>query len=152
MPRRNYEITRMLREDLLSTYRKVAASGCHTQFDAWKKTLSQPAPRYYVTPKRAYLVLCNMVKGDFTYVDHLHENRRRMFYSLYNKLLTVSQQPRFMGKSLWFICQFLVNEQAPEFFIAPGTIAIIFSNCKRYGLDYRYYEIHERDKRKKQKA
>lgn len=151
MPRRDYELTKKLREDLFATYREVCASGCHTQLEAWKKTLSHPAPRYYVTPKRAYMVLCDMVKGDFTKVDAIQENKRRMFYSMYDKLLELSQLPQFMGKSLWFICQFLVSQPAPEFYLTPNALAMIFSNCRRHGIAYKYYEVYE-DKRKKHRS
>lgn len=82
-----------------------------------------------------------MVRGDFSEVDRMRPTNKRMYYSLFDKLKEMSQRREFVGCSLWFICQFLVVEPAPEFFIGDEAIKRIFLFAKKYGVDFRYYKV-----------
>lgn len=136
MTKNNFDLTARQRSDVLQAYREVAPH-CHSQEEAYIKTAQHPAPRYYVSPRNAWNRLRLMVTGDFSEVDAMLPNRRRMYYSLFNKLQELSQRRGFIGKSLWFICQFLVAEEAPEFFLTTDAVKRIFIYSKRYGTDYR---------------
>lgn len=135
----------------MAAYRQVCGK-CWSQSEAWEKTARHPAPRYYVSAKEAHEKLRKMVIGDTSVVDRMSECRRRMYYSLFDKLQTLSQKKEMIGKSLWFICPFLVAQPAPEFFISANTVKQIFTNYKRYGNNYRHTEIYDgRKKRNKGK-
>ncbi len=140
MPKRGFELTVRMREDLMTAYRSVYAS-CHSQMEAWEKTRRQPAPRYYVSPKRAYLVLSGMVQGDFTKVDALPCLKRKMFYDLLADVNDLSQRKEFMGKSLWFLCQFVVTRPAPEFYISVEALKKAITCSKKYGKNYHHHQI-----------
>lgn len=142
MTKTNYDLIARQREDLMMAYRDVAPR-CHSQREAWIKVAAHPAPRYYVSPKQAFEKLRKMVMGDTSTVDVMSEPRRRMYYSLFNRLQELSQRKAFIGKSLYFMCTFLVGEPAPEFFLSPRTVEDIFSNCKRYGKEYRDMELRK---------
>nr|DAQ00412.1 MAG TPA: hypothetical protein [Caudoviricetes sp.] len=136
MTKTNFSLTARQREDIMKVYGEIALT-CHSQQEAYIKVASHPAPRYYVSPKQAFERLRRMVVGDFSVVDAMTEPRRRMYYSLFEKLKKVSQRKEFIGQSLHFICQFLVSEPAPEFFLSPVSVQYIFNKCKRYGKDFR---------------
>lgn len=150
MTKKDFELTRQFRDDLMAAYRQVCGK-CWTQREAWQKTAESPAPRYYVSAKEAHEKLRRMVVGDTSIVDAMSERRRRMYYSLFAKLQILSQKKEMIGKSLWFMCPFLVTQPAPEFFVSADTVKEIFRNYKLYGNDYRILEIRRKraDRNKK---
>lgn len=143
MARRSFELSCMMREDLLMAYRNVYAT-CRTQKEAYQKTVRSPAPRFYVTPKQAWERLRHMVVGDFTEVDQLNELYKKMYYELFEKMQILSQRKEFFGKSLWFICQFLVSQPASQFFITPETFSDIFQSIRKYGKEYHFKETRRK--------
>lgn len=125
MSKSNYSISRKLHEDLMKAYCDVcekSLSQLWSQRDAYARAVLQPAPRYYVSPKQAHQVLAPMFKGDYSHVDKMKDARRRMYYSLYNRVIELSQKRAFIGKSLWQIIPYAVNGPAPEFFIGVESI------------------------------
>ena len=120
----DYDISRQFQDDLIKAYNKVAPT-CLMQNDAYKKTVKQPAPRYYITAKQALQVLSPMVRGDFSKVDMMIPNKRRMYYSLLEKVIELSEKRAFVGKPLSYIVQFAVTSPAPEFFIGAGSFRVI---------------------------
>lgn len=146
MARRNFELTCKMREDLMNAYREVYAR-CRSQKEAYRKTVKCPAPRFYVTPKQAYCMLRRMVRGDFSKVQTLAPHKQSMYMEMFGKLQQISQRQEFIGKSLWFICPFLVAQPASEFYISVETFKDIFPSVKKYGKDY-----HFKDTRPQRKA
>lgn len=134
-----------MREDLMNAYREVYTK-CHSQREAYIKTVSHPAPRFYITPKRAYNALVLMVKGDFSELKNLDPTKRSMYLELFEKLQQMTQKQEFMGKSLRFICPFLVTQPASRFFISEETFKDIFPSMKKYGKDYRFKDTRSERK------
>lgn len=122
----DYDITRQFQDDLIKAYNKVALS-CLTQEDAYRKAVKQPAPRYYISAKQALQVISPMVQGDFSRVDTMIPNKKRMYYSLYEKVIELSEKRAFIGKSLTYIVKFAVCQPAPEFFIKGSSFRVIRS-------------------------
>ena len=149
MTKKNYELTLKLRDDLMAVYKDVYRK-CWSQQEAWKKTAEHPAPRYYVTAKEAYEKLRHMVRGDMSAVDRLGRSKRRMYYSLFDKLEEMTQRRELVGKSLWFICPLLVAEPAPEFFVEPRTVKDIYTKYRLYGRDFKHRDVYK--KRHKDKS
>lgn len=145
MVKRNFELTCKMREDLMNAYREVYTK-CHSQREAYIKTVSHPAPRFYITPKRAYNALALMVKGDFSELKNLDPTKRSMYLELFEKLQQMTQKQEFMGKSLRFICPFLVTQPASRFFISEETFKDIFPSMKKYGKDYRFKDTRSERK------
>lgn len=143
MTKKNYELTLKQRDDLMAAYKEVYRK-CWSQQEAWKKTAEHPAPRYYVTAKEAYEKLRKMVTGDTSVVDKLGRSKRKMYYSLFDKLQEMTQKKELIGKSLWFICPFLVTQPAPEFFVEPRTVKDIYVKYKLHGRDFRHREVYKK--------
>ena len=143
MTKINFDLTTMQREDLMMAYRDVAGT-CHKQEEAYRKVAEHPAKRCYVSAKQAFEKLRRMVVGDFTEVDSMKEPKRRMYYYLFGKLNELSQRKEYIGKSLYFICSFLVCEPAPEFFVTPETVRDIFCKYRKYGKEYRELDLRKK--------
>ena len=116
-----YDISKQFQDDLIRAYNAVAPH-CWFQEDAYRKAVKQPAPRYYVSANQARQILAPMVRGDFSRVDMMLPNRRRMYYSLFEKVVELSEKRAFVGKSLSYIVQFAVTCPAPEFFTSHHSI------------------------------
>lgn len=129
----------------MNAYREVY-SKCHSQREAYIKTVMHPAPRFYITPKRAYNALILMVKGDFSELETLDPMKRSMYLELFEKLQQMTQKQEFMGKSLSFICPFLVTQPASKFFISEETFKDIFPSIKKHGKGYRFKDTRSQRK------
>jgi len=151
MVRRKFELTCKMREDLMEAYREVYTK-CRTQREAYEKTVTHPAPRFYVTPKQAYDMLRPMVMGDISKLEKLSPKIRSMYLEMFKILNQMTQKQEFMGKSLWFICQFLVSQPASEFYISADTFKDIFPSLKKYGKNYHFEDIRSRRKNKELKG
>lgn len=141
MARRSFELVKQQREDLFAVYREVCAS-CHSQSEAWHKVINHPAPRYYITPKQAHEMLSPMLRGDTSEIDRLKPLSRKMYKDLFDELNRMSQNTEYMGKSLWYICQFLVTRPAPQFYITEKFLGSTFNACKKYGKDHHFAEVY----------
>lgn len=125
----DYDISRQYQDDLIKAYNKVAPN-CWSQEDAYKKAVKQPAPRYYVSARQAAQVIAPMVRGDFERVNMMQPNRRRMYYSIFDKVMELSEKRAFIGKSLTYIVQYAVISPAPEFFVSHYALAQVRSFLK----------------------
>lgn len=143
MTKNNYDITRLQREALRKAYCDVCKrSRPWSQQDAYVKTAKHPAPRYYITAKEAYEKLRRMAVGDNSIVDALGDSKRRLYYSLFERMKELSQRKEYVNKSLWFLCPILVSLPAPEFFLSPRTVKDIFVKYRLYGKDFRHREVY----------
>ena len=129
MSKSNYKIIEDMRDALMAVYRDVAPK-CFSQRDAWEQTIKHPAPRYYVSPKQAYQRLLPLLDGDTSGLDAMKPERRRMYMSIFEKVMEASQRREFAGKSLWYIIPWVVSQPAPEFFIGAESIRKTFRYVK----------------------
>jgi len=129
MSKSNYEISKQMQDDLINAYCK-ACDGAWTMNDACSKAVRMPAPRFYITPKQAYLVISPMVKGDFERVNLFNPLKRMMYYELFDVVMKLTEKREFIGKSLWYIMPFAVTQPASQFFISPHTLYCIRHEIK----------------------
>ena len=130
----DYGISKQFQDDLIKAYNAVATK-CWSQTEAYEKAVKQSAPRYYITPKQAAQVISPMVHGDFRKVNMMLPNRRRMYYSLFDKVVELSEKRAFIGKSLTYIMQFAVASPAPEFFVTGYTVEQVRRYLRKGYLD-----------------
>lgn len=129
------EINAQLRSDLMEAIRNCSDGSAWFVNQIWKKAVRMPAPRYYVTPKQAYQVLLPMVEGDFTSYEKMTPRRKRLYKSLYDRVMAMAGKPQYQGKSLWFLIPFVVASPAPEFFVSEKWARLIYMEEMR---GYRY--------------
>ena len=111
--------------DLLDVYREVAPD-CWSQGEAWMRTVKHKAPRYYITPERARNIISLMINGDMSVLDRMRPNKKRMYLSLYETMERLLQKRAYSNKPLIFVLSFAVIQPAPEFFITPDYMRIMF--------------------------
>lgn len=130
----DYDISKQFQDDLIKAYNAVAPH-CWSQSEAYEKAVKQPAPRYYITPRQAAQIISPMVRGDFEKVNMMLPNKRRMYYSLFQKVIELSEKRCFIGKSLTYIMQYAVSQPAPEFFVTGYTVEQVRRYIKKGYLD-----------------
>lgn len=130
MERGNYKQIEDMRSALMDAYRKVYRF-CWTQQEAWEKAVRSEAPRYYVSAKSAYLVLLPMARGDRSHLEGMVPEKKRMYESLFERVMEAAQRPEFLGCSLRSIIPHVINEKAPEFFIGSESIRKTFRHMRR---------------------
>lgn len=113
-----------MQDDIIKAYCKVYGKAW-TQQEAYELTVKQPAPRFYVSAKQAYQIIARMMKGNFRDVNKMQDNRKRMYYELYEVVTRLSESRSLINKSLWYIMPLAVTSPATEFFVTPGTVARI---------------------------
>lgn len=146
MPRRGFDVMLTMRDDLMKTYREVFGK-CRTQKEAYAKVVKHPAPRFYVSPKKAYEVMRFLISGDTSVLENMRSDRKRMYMDMFNVLLRMMQKPEYTGKSLWFVCQFLVTQPAPEFYFSVSSMEDLFSLYRKHGKDFRHDDIYKPHKK-----
>ena len=67
-----------------------------------------------------------MMKGDFSEVRKMKENKRRQYASLFNVACKLMNKRCYRKKKLFYIMQFAVLEPAPEFFVDWRSFQKIF--------------------------
>lgn len=125
MSRESYKHIEEMRKALMEAYNEVYRH-CWTQQEAWRRTVRHPAPRFYISPKQARLVVAPMLRGDFSVLEGMMPTRQRMYRCIYDRVLKAAQKPEFVGKSLNFIIPHIVCQPAPEFFIGPESMRKTF--------------------------
>lgn len=130
----DWDISKQRQEDLIDAYKRVAPH-CWSQMQAYERTVKEPAPRYYITPRKAAEVVAKMAKGDFGFVNKMGIIKKRMYYSLFEVFMRLSETREFAGENISHIARFAVLEPAPEFFVSPSTMALIRSWMKKGRID-----------------
>lgn len=118
-------------DELMKVYCKVCRlCECRSQHEAFEKTVSHPASRFFVTPKMAYQNIYPMLRGDFSRIEKMKPLRQEMYRALYDVVMRLSQKRQFWGKSPYYIVRFAVTEPAPRFYIGVEKMRKVFRERK----------------------
>ena len=112
----------------MRVYREVVTdcpSGT-TQMDVYQKVVEHPAPRFYVDPRRAHIVISPMMRGDHSKLEACGALKRQMYYDLYDTVMRLTQVKRFWHKSVYYILKEAVLEPAPRFYISKERMRMIW--------------------------
>lgn len=119
---------REMRRELMRVYREVVAD-CPTgttQTEVYQKVVEHPAPRFYVEPRMAHLVISPMMRGDNSPLEKMGALKRQMYRDLYDTVMRLTQVKRFWHKSIYYILKEAVLEPAPRFYISADRMRMIW--------------------------
>lgn len=145
-----YTLKEEMREDLMQCYREVAPT-CYSQVGAWKKTVSHPAKRYYITTRAALVHVKNIIRGDLQRVNAMKPTHRRMYLTIADEVMRLANTPQHHGKSLKQLTEIVLSSPAPEFFITFDYMRTIFSRMrlKRYDENGQFISYPENQSKKR---
>ena len=145
LKRKNYKsIDLRLERDmaLFVAYKQsLSANTFRTQDDAVDFARKSPAPRFYIDGFFARIVLRRMLNGQPPGVTG--KNTLRKFEELLKRYIESEKQNLFPGMNFKAICNILVEQPAPEFYISRRTARAIISAQMKLG----WKQILERYKR-----
>jgi len=118
------ELYRRKVAEMIKVYREVA-NDCWYQKEAEKKVVKHKASCFFIQPHSAYNVLRKVFYGKTDKIPIKIDNVRRMYEEIYRRVLAMSRRPEYAGMKLFQLCEIVVNEEAPEFYISPSTFRYI---------------------------
>jgi hypothetical protein len=119
---------REMRRELMRVYREVVADCPQgtSQTEVYEKVVKHPAPRFYVDPRMAHLVISPMMRGDNSPLEKMGALKRQMYHDLYDVVMRLTQVKRFWHKSIYYILKEAVLEPAPRFYISADRMRMIW--------------------------
>lgn len=116
-----------MKRDLMRVYRQVTRDCCcKDQTDAYQRVVEHEAPRFYVDIKWAHQRLSPMMRGDRSALEKMNPLARQMYEDLFNVVMRLSQEPRFLKATLHKILRDAVMEPAPRFYITADRMRQIW--------------------------
>ena len=117
-----FEYERERDEDLLRAYREAIAQVAFIDLDEiCRKIVKMPAKRYWISPKRASIIISAIEHGKG--VGHLRPNGQRRAMDIYSRYKVLRQQ--FPEQPLLCLAEKVVFGPAPEFYLTPESAKII---------------------------
>lgn len=128
---RDTELKRKKACALYSVYKKGLEQGRFASlYDAGRIVASSPAPSFFISAKRAS-ILIGRIQARVSLID-LHSSQRRMVWQLwrnYNAFLAAHPDNTLSRER---VLEILVDEPAPEFYISTdGARRLIYGEMKR---------------------
>ena len=118
---KDQSLKRRKRQDLYSLYLKGLEEGRFLSMrDAAEWLCRQPAPRYYIDPKKASDYV-GMILGRRSLV-HLNSSQRRMARKLCQEYLDWRKQYPDVKRSRLLVLDEIVDRPAPEFYMTADAV------------------------------
>lgn len=116
--------------EMMEIYKKVALE-CFTQKQAMKRVVEHQASRFFILPHTAYCKLRKVFSGETDRIYAVKEFDREMYEEILKRVMELSQRPEYYGKSLMQLCEIVVRQPAPKFYMKPITFRIILAKQKK---------------------
>ena len=110
--------------EMLRVYREVAPL-CLTQKQALQRVCDHESSRFWIQPHTAYNKLRKVFNGYASELPVEKECDKEMYEEIYRRVLSLSAQPEHFGKSLRELCEIVVRQRAPKFYMKPSGLTTI---------------------------
>lgn len=112
------EFTPQRDKELLSAFKaQLHLLGTVPLKEVFTRAAMSPASRFWVSEKRALIVVSKMMKGDR--IVSMNPKKREMFFEIYRRVKRIyDEEP---GITLTEATFRAVNSQAPEFYLTPKS-------------------------------
>lgn len=116
------------RKALLKAYMKqIAISRSIHLPDICKAVALSPAPRFWVSPMRAAIVISQIRRGDR--LDNMRPTTRDMFMEIYRR--AISLQAEHPDLTMLAIARKVVESPAPQWYLTPDTVKVLICRSRR---------------------
>ncbi len=123
-----FEYTRQRDEDLMRAYRKAMQEATHISMpEIFRKTVMMPSQRFWVSEERAAIVISALLRGKT--FPKMNTMKRMMYREIHDRVQQLRKlHPDMCISELTF---HVVRQQAPQFYITPGSAKVIISKIRR---------------------
>ena len=112
------------RQELINIYREVAP-GCWSQTQACEKVVNHEASCFFLTPHAAYNALRKVFYGTEDDINVVKPNDKRKYTEILKRVVALSKTPEHSHLNLRQLCEIVVSQKAPEFYLEPRTFSRI---------------------------
>lgn len=115
--------------DLLRAYKEVISVRDNIGYSEIIARLAKsPSSRFWVSEKRAYDVICSLLRGK-KLSHNMYPTRRAMFMEIFRRFKIYQEQHPSLTKKeiIWHVC----NEEAPSFYLTPKSIEVTLNKVRR---------------------
>lgn len=117
-------------DEMVEVYKKVAPL-CWRQGEALRRVVGHKASSFFITPHAAYCAIRDVYLGRTDKITHRIPSMKRMYEEIYRRVLDMSRSPKYSGWSLTKLCEEVVEQEAPEFYLSPETFRGILCRERR---------------------
>ena len=112
-------------KEIMKRYAQIVGSTeCKTRTEALSLVVHSPSTRFWVSPEQAAKVIEKLINGGDT--QKMTACKQRMYAELYRRFLEKIKLDEYKDMSISRLCEILVEEEAPEFYLLPETAMDIF--------------------------
>lgn len=127
--------------DLLRAYKEVISVRDNIGYSEIIARLAKsPSSRFWVSEKRAYDVICGLLRGK-KLCHNMYVTRRAMFMEIFRRFKIYQKEHPSLTKKeiIWHVC----NEEAPSFYLTPKSIEVTLNRVRRED-KRKCYELRKR--------
>lgn len=122
------ELSAERRKALLKAYmRHIAISHSIHLPEICKAVAMSPAPRFWVSPMRAAIVISRIMRGDN--LDTMRPTTREMFTEIYHRATKLIADDPDM--TLLAAARKVVESPAPKWYLTPDTVKVLICRSRR---------------------
>lgn len=106
--------------DLFLVYREgLMTVGFSEQREAAEWAVRQPARSFYISLKPCYYLMNGLLNG--RPLKNMHGASLKKVLAMFDRFVALRADPQFEHLSVMRLCERLIEEKAPEFYIEPDT-------------------------------
>ena len=113
---------------LMNEYLRYISSSPHIRMEElFSHVVNQPAPRFWVSPVRAAVVIASMFRGNT--LHNMRPSKIEMFREIYRRVVALREKRPCAPLSV--IVEEIVMSPAPKCYLSPSSAKIMIYKAKR---------------------
>lgn len=113
--------------DLMRVFRRVRAEMKNVPLpEIYRRVVSLPSVRFWVSEERAAIVVSNIIRGRS--LENMRPTKREMYMEIYRRVCELRK--RRPHASVYDLVFDVVNSPAPKFYLTPGSAKVIIHKVR----------------------
>lgn len=114
--------------DLLQVFRQCVMSSPVNEGmnEVYQRIVSSKSKRFWVSEEQASKVISYMMRGNP--IDYMGDNKKKMFEEIYTRVIKLKEDNP--DERLYQLVEKVVSQEAPCFYMTPGSAKVIISQIK----------------------
>lgn len=130
MVRRRCDFIEERDKEIMRRYAEIVRDrNCRTQKEALTYVVKSASTRFWVSPECLEKVIRYIKNGGD--ISNMSQTKQAMYNELYHRYIKYRKESKYAKMRLRHLCEILVEEIAPEFYLLPETAMDIFNNMKK---------------------
>lgn len=125
---RHFEYRDERNADLLQVFRQCVMSSPVNEGmnEVYQRIVNSKSKRFWVSEEQASKVISYMMRGNP--IDYMGDNKKKMFEEIYTRVIKLKEDNP--DERLYQLVEKVVSQEAPCFYMTPGSAKVIISQIK----------------------